>query len=713
MALLPGEKLGRYEILASIGAGGMGEVYRARDLRLNREVAIKVSAAQFSERFEREAQAIAALNHRHICTLHDVGPNFLVMEYIDGKPLEGPLALDRALRYALQICEALEEAHRKGITHRDLKPGNILVTESGVKLLDFGLARVAALPTAASATAAMPRTEAGVMLGTAAYMSPEQAKGEEADARSDIFSFGVVLYEMLSGRRAFERGSAIETITATLRDEPEPLQAPSTVSAVVTRCLRKSPGERFQTMSEVRIALERAANQPAEKVPSIAVLPFVNMSAEKENEYFSDGLTEEILNLLAKIPGLKVTARTSSFAFRGKDQDITKIAEALRVDNVLEGSVRRAGNRVRVTAQLIQASDGTHLWSERYDRDLTDVFAIQDEIGQAISEALQVRLAPRTKAVNIEAWQLYLKGEYWRLRNNADSLEKAKECYEQALRIEPNYANAYNGLATYYYNLTVLGLRPVGEMAPLAKAAARKALELDPTCSESHLVTAIIGGAMDYDWALAERHFLKALTIKPVTARPHYCYAVFYLQPHGRNSEALEHVRMAMDKDPLSMLMYFGVAMILFCARDFRQSMEAARRGLEIDPNAILLLLAMGFAQMGSELADKAVATFTHLVEVAPWWRMSEMGLAAALSLAGDTLSSEELAQRSMAKHGHHIGTAIYYATAGNADAMFAALEEARQKRDVFCIQLPYFCFFDQWHGDPRYQALLERMRLA
>jgi TolB-like protein len=250
---------------------------------------------------------------------------------------------------------------------------------------------------AGDATQTAPLTQAGAVMGTAAYMSPEQTKGLEVDARSDIFSFGAVLYEMLSGRRAFARQSSIETMSAILRDEPAALDVPPDVSAIVTRCLRKSAADRFQTIGEVRAAIEQALSKPAEKLPSIAVLPFANMSADKENEYFSDGLAEEILNLLAKIPGLKVIARTSSFAFRGKEQDITGIAEALRVQNILEGSVRRSGNRIRVTAQLIQASDGTHLWSERYDRDMTDVFAIQDEIGQAISLALQVRLAPRAR----------------------------------------------------------------------------------------------------------------------------------------------------------------------------------------------------------------------------------------------------------------------------------------------------------------------------
>jgi|ERR1039458_762027 serine/threonine protein kinase len=454
MAISPGGTLGPYEIVAPIGKGGMGEVYKAHDSRLKRDVAIKVSAAQFSERFEREAQAIAALNHPNICTLHDIGPNYLVMELIEGSPLAGPLPPDVALRFAAQIADALSTAHAKGIKHRDLKPANILVTASGIKLLDFGLALLSrdsqsAVPETA---ATIGMTQAGTVLGTAAYMSPEQAEAKPVDARSDIFSFGLVLYEMLSGRRAFTGDSTIAVMAAIVRDQPEPLRTTPAVESIVTRCLSKSPADRFQSMAQLKDALLAATSgvtaavsgvlpaqtqsSSAERTPSIAVLPFANMSADRENEYFSDGLAEEILNLLAKIPNLKVIARTSSFSFRGKEQDIRKIAETLGVSHVLEGSVRRSGNRLRVTAQLIHAAAGAHLWSERFDRDMTDVFAIQDEIGQAISEALQVRLAPRTKAVNVDAYQLYLKAQYHRLRNTPDSLANAKECLEQALAID-------------------------------------------------------------------------------------------------------------------------------------------------------------------------------------------------------------------------------------------------------------------------------------
>ncbi|HWE49679.1 MAG TPA: protein kinase, partial [Bryobacteraceae bacterium] len=371
-----GTRLGPYEIVLRIGEGGMGEVWKARDTRLDRVVAIKRLKAEHSSRFERESRAIAALNHPHICQIHDVGPDYLVLEYIEGKPLQGPMPVSQALHAALQIASALEAAHNSGILHRDLKPANILMAKSGAKLLDFGLAKLSSESDATTLAVA----------GTPLYMSPEQAEGKALDERSDIFSFGAVLYEMIAGHRAFE------SLAAVLRDDPAALEAPPEILRVVARCLAKNPAARFQSVAELRETLQQCAKQPADLKPSIAVLPFANMSSDKENEYFSDGLTEEILNLLAKIPGLKVIARTSSFAFRGKEQDIRRVAEALAVGTVLEGSVRKAGSRIRITAQLINAQDGAHLWSERYDRELTDVFEVQDEIAAAIAGALKVKL---------------------------------------------------------------------------------------------------------------------------------------------------------------------------------------------------------------------------------------------------------------------------------------------------------------------------------
>ncbi len=429
MPLQPGDKLGPYEILAPIGAGGMGEVYKARDPRLNRVVAIKRLKGQHTARFEQEAHAIAALNHPNICQIYDIGPDYLVMEYVEGKPLSGPVRVEEALKLAVQIASAMEEAHSKGILHRDLKPANILVTGKGAtKVLDFGLAKLA---TGADADAT--QTIEGTVLGTAAFMSPEQAQSKPLDERSDIFSFGAVLYELLSGFRPFEGGSTVEVLSAVLRDEPAPLDAPRAVAELVKRCLAKRAADRFASMTDLKTALDQIAAKPPthQQQPSIAVLPFANMSGDKEQEYFSDGLAEEIINALAQIPGLKVIARTSSFAFRGKEVDITKIAETLRVATILEGSVRRAGSRVRITAQLITAADGSHLWSQRYDREMADVFAVQDEISQAIAEALQTKLgglvrrpASARQPASPEAYRTYLEGRYYLYQMTPRGMER-------------------------------------------------------------------------------------------------------------------------------------------------------------------------------------------------------------------------------------------------------------------------------------------------
>ena len=352
----------------------MGEVYKARDVRLDRIVAVKVSNERFTERFGREALAVAALNHPHICTLFDVGPNYLVMEFIDGAPLKGPLPVEEAARLALQIAGALEEAHNKGVIHRDLKPDNVLLTKSGIKLLDFSLAKRE--PREVD-QATVTRTETGVLMGTVPYMSPEQAEGKPVDARSDLFSFGLVFYELLTGHRAFQGETPIAVLAAILHKEPAPLNAPPSIEQIVARCLRKSPADRFQSAAQLKQALEQAQGAVVEATPSIAVLPFDNLSGDKDSEYFSDGLAEEIINTLVQLAGLKVIARTSAFAFKGQHEDVRKIGETLGVAHVLKGSVRKAGDRIRVTAQLIGVRDGCHLWSERYDRELTDIFKIR------------------------------------------------------------------------------------------------------------------------------------------------------------------------------------------------------------------------------------------------------------------------------------------------------------------------------------------------
>jgi eukaryotic-like serine/threonine-protein kinase len=486
MSLSAGDKLGPYEIVATIGAGGMGEVYRARDPRLNRDVAIKRLKSNHSARFEQEARAVAALNHPHICQIYDVGPDYLVLEYIEGLPIQGPMAEADAVRAALQIATALEAAHAKGILHRDLKPGNILMTASGAKLLDFGLAK---LVSDDQATITI-----GVS-GTPLYMSPEQAEGKSLDARSDVFSFGAVLYELLAGRRAFD------SLAAVLRDDPAPLTSPA--AAIASRCLAKQPGQRFQSMTDVKTGLMGIVGhaRPAEQ-PSIAVLPFANMSGDKEQEYFSDGLAEEIINALVKLPGLKVIARTSAFAFKGQNIDIRKIAETLGVTSVLEGSVRRSGNRIRVTAQLITAADGTHLWSERYDREMADVFAVQDEISAAISGALQVKLSPAAAVKprytpKLSAYEALLKAKHFHWKVTAESMEQAKGFYEQAIALDPQYALAQALYADYLFGRTTIGLSSLREVAETSRTLALRALELDPSLPEAHSTLGLLAAHFD------------------------------------------------------------------------------------------------------------------------------------------------------------------------------------------------------------------------
>jgi serine/threonine protein kinase/Tfp pilus assembly protein PilF len=691
MALAAGSQLGRYQILALIGEGGMGEVYRARDPSLGRDVAIKVSAERFSDRFERETQAIAALAHPHICQVYDVGPNYLVMELVAGEPLKGPLPVERALALGVQIASALEEAHRKGIIHRDLKPANILVTPTGVKLLDFGLAK---REQTAGTEDTLTKTQAGTVLGTAAYMSPEQASGKPADARSDIFSFGAVLYEMLSGQKAFQGETALTVLGAILNRDPRPLrdlapQVSDVLAQVVARCLRKDPARRFQTAAELKAAIEEAkgAKHGAE-TPSIAVLPFVNMSSSKDDEYFSDGLAEEILNVLTHIPGLKVAARTSSFAFRGREQDIVVIADKLGVRTILEGSIRRAGSRIRVTAQLINAADGFHLWSERYDRELTDVFAVQDEIAAAITEALQVKLSAKPTPLqrhtpSLPAYESYLKAQYHRWRTTQSDLAIAKEFFEQAIALDPEFALAYAGYADLFGFLAGSGLRPAREMMPIMRQNAQKALELDASLPEAHAMLGIVAGHLDYDWNEALRQFQLAMAHDPMPPSVRMWYGFFYLIYVGRTQESVEQLQLALQEDPLNALFRSCLAVSLTLAGQPAQAEQEARRALEADPQSLLALLTLGplCARRGN--FKEALAFAERSLALQTWSKWSLGLMAAVLEKTGEVSRSQSLLEtlRSSSEYGAPVALATYHASRGEIDAVVECLEKAAESR--------------------------------
>jgi eukaryotic-like serine/threonine-protein kinase len=749
MTLAAGVCIGPYEIVALLGAGGMGEVYKARDPRLQRFIALKTLPSQAiadvdrKRRFLLEARAASRLNHPNIVTIHDIseenGVCFIAMEYVSGATLEqanagNGISLNDAMKYAVEIADALAAAHSAGIIHRDLKPANIIITEDGrVKLLDFGLAKLVEpiLPAGEAKTASL-RTEAGVIMGTAPYMSPEQAEGRELDARSDIFSFGLVLYEILSGQSAFRGDSWISTLAAILHTEPQSLREikpaiPVSVEQLVARCLRKDPAQRFQSMLKVQRALAEATSSglisPAasavskQEAASIAVLPFVNLSADKENEYFSDGLAEEIINVLAKVPELRVIARTSAFAFRGKEQDLHTIGDRLKVGTILEGSVRWAGNRIRVTAQLISVADESQLWSERYDREIEDVFAIQDEISEAIASALKVKFSrTQHRTANIESFQSYLKGLYWYQRYNQQSLGKAKEAFEQALAHDPGYAPAYAGLAVFYYGLGALSIKRMIDMAPLAKAAAGQALLIDPELSEAHSVLGLLTGSVEYDWKSAERHFQMAIAVDPVPPLVRVRYALYFLTPLKRFDEAVAQYRRALETDPLSMMVHFGLAFALYCQRRYDEAMEHAARAAELYPDHWLLHFAIGLAQSQQGLMRQSIASLEKTVQLSPTSSLATAFLAASYVRSGELGHAEQLMEalrrRSPEQYVSPFSFGVYSAALGQADRMFEHLQAALAEHDPYLTRINAEPYFDPFRFEPRYRDLMRMMNL-
>jgi len=737
------ELLGPYEIVEPIGAGGMGEVYKARDTRLGRTVAIKTLHREHGDRFEREARAIAALNHPNICALYDVGTlpsgeGYLVMEFIEGTPLSGPLALDIALRYATQIADALSAAHLKGITHRDLKPANILVTPAGIKLLDFGLALLtrnveSAQRSAADATATIGLTQAGTILGTAAYMSPEQAEGKTVDARSDIFSFGLVLYEMLTGRRAFTGDSQIAIMAAILHKEPESIPAPPAVQTILTHCLRKLPAERFQSMAQVREALLAASSStstphvtqavpaPVERMPSIAVLPFANMSRDGEDEYFSDGLAEEIISALTQVAGLKVIARTSAFAFKGKNEDIRKIAETLGVSSILEGSVRRAGPKVRVTVQLIRAEDGTHLWSQRYESEMTDVFAIQDEISAAIVKQLELNLSGHSlvkRAVtNTAAYEATLEGRHHLNNFTPASADRARQCFERAIALDPQYAPAYAGLGDYHVVHATIGRLDPREELALGDKAAQRALELDPLLPEAHAIAGQIRAELDYNWQASEQHYRRAIASNPAAASVHFSYGYWCLRPTGRLNEALAEIERALELDPLSLYFRFGRAyLLMFVGRDEEAAAEA-RQTFQRDPDYFLgqFILSFVLARLGH--SDEAVALAERALQVHGRYSMSLLVAGAVYAVAGRPEEARKILAELAALAANSFSAAgamtLVNSLLGNLEEAVVWAERAITQRDPQVLSIKTTPAYANLRADPRYPALLAKMNLT
>ena len=657
-ANLLGKRVSHYRVLEILGGGGMGVVYKAEDIKLGRTVALKFLPEELAddvaalERFEREARAASALNHPNICTVYEFGEHlgqpFIAMEFLEGQTLRERIAtgissgsdigspglgsalqIDELLSAAIQIADGLEVAHLKGIIHRDMKPANIFITNRHeAKILDFGLAKLEQRilcsgqhdnaddvivnasegPDLRQGSGLRSRvsdphlTLTGVALGTAPYMSPEQVRGEKVDARTDLFSFGLVLYEMATGQQAFSGETAVVLRDAILNNTPAPAadlnpELPLKLVEIIDRALRRNRDERYQAASEMCRDLKAvgARSWATVREKSIAVLPFANLSMDPENEFFADGITEEIINALAQIERLHVAARTSAFSFKGKHADLRVIGERLNVRTILEGSVRRAGNSLRINAQLVNVADGYHLWSERYDRTMKDVFEVQDEIARTIVERLKVTLEgggqePLVKAgtKNLEAYQLYLKGRALLYRRGG-TIPRAVECFEKAVALDPEYALACAGLADSYTVLGYYGLARPEVCMPQGLEAARRAVALDPSLAEAHTALAIASLMRTWNKAEAEREFLRALELNPKYLQARDWYALFYLQfAAGRLEEGVAQARQALDCDPLSS--YANTLFGYTCAGagKYTAGVQACERAVELDSESFI-----------------------------------------------------------------------------------------------------------------------------
>ena len=714
MLLTPGTRLGPYRIETLIGSGGMGEVYKAHDERLNRTVAIKRMIADDVSRFQSEARAIAAINHPHICQIYDVGSDYLVLEYLQGEPLGGPVTRDEAVRLASQIADALHAAHERGVLHRDLKPANVMVVRQGgsphAKLLDFGIAQLTSPDPGAT------RTVSGDVMGTPAYMSPEQATAKPLDARSDVFSFGAMLYELLAGTRAFTGDSTAQILSAVLRDDPSPLEAPPALQQIVKRCLAKDPDCRFQTMADVRHALQHLTGARGDVAASIAVLPFANLSPHADDEYFSDGLSEEIINALTRVPGLKVIARTSAFAFKGRNEDIRRIARTLGVTLVLEGSVRRASGRLRVTAQLVDAADGAHRWSQRYDREMSDIFAVQDDIAAAIAGALTLKLAPPSerRMPSLPAYEAYLRYRSYQWQFTPEASRRSRECLEQALALDPEFALPYVGLADYYFALAAVGGSPSHEAMPRARELAQRALEIDPDLPEAHAMLGIVAGHYDYDWSEAERRFRLAVKREPLSPHLRQWYGTFFLFATGRTDEARLQLSRVIEEDPLCQMWRLMRANLLPSAGLEHEALDDARKAVELDPDFWLGWADLGLLCARRHQHTEAMQCAERAMAGAPWCPYSIGVMAAALANEGQATRAEPLlAALQGDAYGGPVGLAVYFLARGEIEQAVEWSAKAAERRFPAFIPRLIRTFEPSLRHSPAWPAVLKKMNLA
>jgi serine/threonine protein kinase/Tfp pilus assembly protein PilF len=773
----------RYEIIEELGKGGMGRVYRVEDIKLKQEVALKLIKPEIAkdkktiERFRNELKTARMITHKNVCRMFDLGEDkgthFITMEFVPGQDLKGlirqtgQLAVGTTINLAKQICDGLVEAHKLGVVHRDLKPSNIMIDKEGnVRIMDFGIAR---------SLESKGITGAGVMIGTPEYMSPEQVEGKEIDQRSDIYSLGIILYEMVTGRVPFE-GETFFTVGMKHKSEmpQDPMELSTQISddlsRVILRCLEKDKEMRYQSADELRAELERLEQglptierfeprrkpltsreitvqfnlrklllpvlavlaivvigliiwspwSQKESVPilgdklSIAVLPFYDLSPQKDQEYFCDGMAAELINRLTKIEKLRVPAQASSFSFKGKKLDVQEIGEKLNVESVLTGSLRKSENRLRITIELVKVSDGYPIWSEKYERNMEDIFALQDEISLSVVDNLRIQLLGDEKAElrmrqtqNPEAYNLFLKGLYFWNKRTEDNIRKAIDCFEQAIQLDPNYALAYARLADSYGLLPFYTSVLPKEAFEKARSAAEKALNIDGTLAEAHSALGFIKMYYDWDWEAAETELKRAVQSKPSYVTAHHWYAE-YLSWMGRHEEAIAEISRAQKIDPLSLLINYMKAYVFFYAHQYESSIEQCRKTLELDPNFRMPYVGLGRAYLAKGMYEEAIVAFQKEGD------RDYLGFAYALADKKEKALAilEEMKERWKRGDIHALPIAKVYVALGEEKLALDWLEKSLERREPRMVMLKVDPRFDPLRSDPRFKALLKKMNL-